>query len=243
MNIKFLLIAIAAVSITSCSTAYKSGQTPDDVYYSPVRGIDEKEDRKEDRREDRVERRTDNYEEREIRMATRDRRWRDINDNYDYNYRYDPYRYGYNHGYYYNPYYYNQPVWLPGYVIVNPKNTTPRMTNLGSYNNSTLVIADPKSGETKWIKAEKSYNNSNSSSNRNTGSFVRRILTAPASTITSSTNRSNGYNNDNNTNSNRTYTPATNNRSSNSSSNSSSGSSSSGSSSSGSSVPRPTRGN
>jgi hypothetical protein len=242
MNFKLLLIAIAAVTISSCSTAYKSGQTPDDVYYSPVRGIDEREDRREDRVERRSDVRTDNYEEREIRMATRDRRWRDINDEYDYNYRYDPYRYGYNHGYYYNPYYYNQPIWLPGYAIVNPKNTTPRMTNLGSYNNSTLVTADPKSGETKWIKAERSYNNSNNSnsgSNRNAGSFVRRILTTPASTTTSSsTNRNSGYSNDNN---NRTYTPATNNNNNSSSGSSSSGSSSSGSS--GSSVPRPTRGN
>ena len=234
MNIKLLLLAIVAVSVTSCSIAYKSGQTPDDVYYSPVRMVDERDDT-EDEVQRTTDRRTDNYEEREIRMATRDRRWRDINDNYDYNYRYDPYRFGYNYGYYYNPYYYNQPVWLPGYVIVNPKNSTPRMTNLGSYNNSTLVTADPKSGQTRWVKSERSYNNSNSNSNRNTGSFVRRILTAA-----SSTNRSNEYNNNND----RSYTPSTNNSNSNSSSNSSpSKSSSSGSSSGGSPVSRPTRGN
>ena len=234
MNIKLLLLAIVAVSVTSCSTAYKSGQTPDDVYYSPVRTVDERDD-SEDRVQSNTDSRTDNYEEREIRMATRDRRWRDINDNYDYNYRYDPYRFGYNYGYYYNPYYYNQPVWLPGYVIVNPKNSTPRMTNLGSYNNSTLVTVDPKSGQTRWVKSERSYNNSNSNSNRNTGSFVRRILTAA-----SSTNRSNEYNNNND----RSYTPSTNNSNSNSSSNSSpSKSSSSGSSSGGSPVSRPPRGN
>lgn len=241
MNIKLLLLAIVAVGVTSCSTAYKSGQTPDDVYYSPVRMVDERDD-SEDRVQSNTDSRTDNYEEREIRMATRDRRWRDINDNYDYNYRYDPYRFGYNYGYYYNPYYYNQPVWLPGYVIVNPKNSTPRMTNLGSYNNSTLVTVDPKSGQTKWVKSERSYNNSNSNSNRNTGSFIRRVLTTPSSTNTSSSNRSSDYNNNNNND--RSYTPSTNNSNSNSSSNSSpSQSSSSGSSSGGSPVTRPTRGN
>ena len=73
MNVKILLIAIAAVSLASCSTAYRSGQTPDDVYYSPVRSVEENTDRQ--RTEERVER--IDYEEREIRMSSRDRRWRD----------------------------------------------------------------------------------------------------------------------------------------------------------------------
>ncbi len=229
MNIKLLLIAIAAVSITGCSTAYKSGQTPDDVYYSPVRGIDESDNSR--KRVDRTEYRADAYEEREIRMSSRDRRWRDLNDDYDYNYRYDPYRYGYNYGYYYNPYYYNRPVFLPGYVIVNPKNNTPRMTNLGSYNNSTLVVSNNKTGETKWVPSSRSYNNSNS----NGGSFIRRIITPstsyPSGSGNSSTRSSTYQNNDT-----RTYTPSTNNSSN-------SGSSSSGSSSGGTPVSRPTRGN
>ena len=228
MNLKLLILAIAAVSISSCSTAYKSGQTPDDVYFSPVRAIDERETRDEVRT---TNNRTDTYEEREIRMATRDRRWRDINDNYDYNYRYDPYRYGYNYGYYYNPYYYNRPVFLPGYTIVNPKNTTPRSTNLGSYKNPTLVVANNKTGETKWIPANRSYNNSN-----NGGSFIRRIIT-PASNSNTGSSRNNSSYESNNT---RTYNP------SNSSSNSRSSSSSSSSGSSGSSgtpVSRPVRNN
>ena len=210
MNLKLLILAIAAVSISSCSTAYKSGQTPDDVYFSPVRAIDERETRDEVRT---TNNRTDTYEEREIRMATRDRRWRDINDDYDYNYLYDPYRYGYNYGYYYNPYYYNRPVFLPGYTIVNPKNTTPRSTNLGSYKNPTLVVANNKTGETKWIPANRSYNNSN-----NGGSFIRRIITPASNSNTGSSSRNNSSYESNNT---RTYNP------SNSSSNSRSSSSSS----------------
>ena len=35
MNTRILLLAISAAALSSCSTMYKSGQTPDDVYYSP----------------------------------------------------------------------------------------------------------------------------------------------------------------------------------------------------------------
>ncbi len=225
MNSRILLLAIVAGSLASCSTAYKSGQTPDDLYYSPVRVVEEKETRREEVRRDT---RFDNYEDRAIIMGTRDRRWRDLDDYYDYNCAYDPYRYGYNHGYYYNPYFYNRPVYLPGYVIVNPKNATPRMTNLGSYKSSTLVVSDSKSGESKWVRTNRSYNNSN-----NNGSFIRRIIT-PSTNNSSSSPNNRSYGNENNT---RSYNPSSGNQSSGSSS------SSSGSSSSGSSVPRPPRGN
>lgn len=224
MKIKLLSIVIAAVSLVSCSTAYKSGQTPDDVYYSPVKVIEEKETRKND------ETNKDNYEDREIRMSTYDYRWRDLNDYYGYNYSYNPYQFGYNYGYYYNPYYYNRPVYIPGCVIVNPKNSTPRTTNLASYSNNTLVVSNAKTGETKWVKSSRSYNNSNN----NGGSFIRRILT---STSTSGMgNTGSGYNSNNNT---RSYSPSN----SGGSSRSYGGGSSSGGSSGGGSVSRPGRGN
>ena len=41
MKPQILLLAITAAAISSCTTAYKTGQTPDDVYYSPVRPQDE----------------------------------------------------------------------------------------------------------------------------------------------------------------------------------------------------------
>src|SRR4051812_13956186 len=37
MNIKIILLSIGIAALTSCTTAYKSGQTPDDVYYSPAK--------------------------------------------------------------------------------------------------------------------------------------------------------------------------------------------------------------
>ncbi|HRD57421.1 MAG TPA: hypothetical protein PK504_05200 [Ferruginibacter sp.] len=222
MKIKILPIALmATIALTSCSTAYKSGQTPDDVYFSPARVVEENEDRAKE--EDRID-----PEEREIRMATRDRRWRYQYWDYDYNYNcnYHPYSYGYNHGYYYNPYYYPYPVY-PGYgwTFVNPKNTTPRTTNLRSYiNNNMVTIGDPKLGTSQTISSRKIYNNSNNAGS-NGGGFVRRILT--------SGNNNNSSNND------RSYSP-----SNASGRSSSSGSSSSGSTrSSGTSVSRPSRGN
>jgi hypothetical protein len=36
MNTRILLLAISIVALSSCSSVYKSGQTPDDVYYSPA---------------------------------------------------------------------------------------------------------------------------------------------------------------------------------------------------------------
>lgn len=233
MNFKLLLLAIATVSISSCSTTYKSGQTPDDIYFSPIRGIDEKDDVKKDDVRKNTNNRYVEYDERVMRMSAYDRRWRDLDDYYDYSYRYDPYHYGYNYGYYYNPYYYKTPIYLPGYAVVNPKNTTPRMTNLGSYNNSKLQVTNDKSGQTKWIRLNNSYNNTNKSE-----TFLRKIITSPSYNNSSSgSTRNSGYESNNNT---RTYSPSS---SSSSSSSSSGSSSSSSSSSSGGSVSRPARGN
>lgn len=68
-----LLGIITIGLLTSCSSIYKSGQTPDDVYYSPVRG-----ELTEDRKETNVRDEDDNY----LRMKVRNnnRRWRQIDD-------------------------------------------------------------------------------------------------------------------------------------------------------------------
>jgi hypothetical protein len=222
MNVKILLIACTAISLASCSTAYRSGQTPDDVYFSPVRVVEEKED---DTEEEQQQDRVDQAEEREIRMATRDRRWRDWDNDCNCSCDYDPYRYGWNYGYYYNPYYYPYPVYS-GPIYINPKNDAPRTTNLGGYNPKTLVVSNPKTGETKWSSnIPKTYNTSNNSGSKSGSGISRRILTNSSSNNSSSNNRS--------------YEPA---RTNTSSSSSSSGSSSGGRSS-GAPVSRPGRSN
>lgn len=211
MNLKILLFATAVAGISSCSTAYKNIQTPDDVYYSPVRLVEE--DIRHDKEKKEVSYR--DPEERVIRMAAYDRRWRDFDDDFDY--RYNPYNYGYSYGYYYNPYYCYYPVFINNVVISNPKNTVPRMTNLGSYNNTSYSISNTKYGSNNQKSTIRTYNNSNKNSN-----IIRRILTSTGNSNNSATESNNT----------RSYSPSSGN---------SSGSGSSGSSSTP--VSRPARGN
>jgi hypothetical protein len=207
MNFKILLFAISAAAISSCSTAYKNTQTPDDVYYSPTRVVEENSKQQQVKEEPKKL----DLEEREIRMSAYDRRWRDFDDDYDY--RYDPYKYGYSYGYYYNPYYCHYPVFITNMVISNPKNTVPRMTNLGSYSNASYGVSNTKYGSCGYMSSQQPYNNSNTSRY-----IIRRILTSPADN--NPTRSGNGT---------RSYTP-------------SSGSSGSSSGSSGGSVSRSRRG-
>lgn len=231
MYTKILLIAVSIASLSSCSTAYKSGQTPDDVYYSPVRAVDETQNKEDDKNKDEAQNQTP--EDREIRWGIRDRRWRDFNDDYDYSYRKSPYGYCTctcnNYGYYYNPYYSPWPVYSPKITPRTPINSTPRMINLNAYNGYAVAgtSKNPKTGNTTvWVQPARQYNNSN-----NDGSGVGKVIRQIFSPSSNSNNTGKRTENNNT----RTYTPSTNN-------NSSSGSSSSGSGSSGTTVTRPGRG-
>jgi len=209
MSTKLLLFAITAAAFCSCSSAYKTTQTPDDVYYSPARfySDESKSERKQDYKETR------NYsEERQIRLGINDSRWR----YFDNDISYSPYMYGYNYGYYYNPYYYNLPVYSPILITpVNPKTSTPRTTNLAAYNTS--------------------YNNVNNNTNTKMGGFVNspvRIYnnsnnnrSKVGNTLDKIFNSVNNGSDNNSTPAGRSYSPSS------SSSSSSSGSGSSGSSS------------
>lgn len=136
-----LALLFSLFLLGSCSTAYRNMQTPDDVYYSDGRPegalVAESEP------------------EYPSRMKCRDRRWRDIND--DFGYGYDPYHYGYCHPYYYNPYYYPFPV----FNYIPAPNSTPRYSNLAGYYNNTRTIVNTKTGETSILKSSEAYNNSN----------------------------------------------------------------------------------
>ncbi len=234
MNTRLILIALATVSISSCSTAYKSGQTPDDVYYSPTRMVEE-DTRQDDRQ---ASQQVENPEDREIRQGIRDYRWRVLNYDYSYNYnRYNTYcncycnKYGY--GYYTHPYYTPSPYYIPSPYYVPPVkvNTTPRMVNLATYGGGTtpgtIGSINPKNNQPGLYTPPKQYNNSNND-NRRGGltNAIRQVLTP------SSGNNNSNSNSSNNT---RTYQPSSN-------SNSSSSSSSSSSSGSGGGITRPARG-
>ena len=237
MKINFLLLTIITAAITSCSTSYKTGQTPDDVYYSPARlQTDEV-------RRDRDENNTvDNTvytspEDREIRRRVHSRRYRRYDDRYNY------------------PYGYNGPVYGNPKTGTTQNTSEPRKTNLGAYTPKSTTpdsasATNSKFGKTGTIirttNPVRTFNNSNSSStNKGTtvGNAIRKIF--------STDNGNYNYNNNNNSNNSnsspsRTFDNSNNNssssnNSSNSSNNSRSSSTSTPSSSSSSSTSAPVR--
>ena len=150
MKLSILLLAFIVAAFTSCTTAYKTGQTPDDVYYSPVHPQDEYV-RVEKQDDNRWHGSDDYYEDRFLRMRMQDRyRWSALDDYYFYNtYAYNAYG-NYNtwnspwNSYwawnnYYNPYCGGIPYYYPGTIIIkNPRTYTPPSRSLvfnpSSYN-------------------------------------------------------------------------------------------------------------
>lgn len=162
MKDKILPVLLASALLASCST-YKSGQTPDDVYYSPAKEVSYKEEKEEEEKyEEDMTSRDDQY----LKMKVRYRnKWSSIDD-YDYWYdsRYNHCHCSCNHSttsYYYYPklpYYSNYygGVWYnPSFPIVYYKNPkvytgTTGKSNITSYSNPL-------------------YNNNNNSYNPKTG--------------------------------------------------------------------------
>ena len=201
MKTKYLIIALSVATFSSCSTAYKAGQTPDDVYYSPAR-VMENENKTEKQNEIRYTTAVD-YE---IKMGIRDYRWRDFRN--DYEYRNSPYNYAtsltYNYGYYYNPYYYPWAIYTGKSTSSTPINTMPRMINLKAYTGYNPKVASGKStGMVTWANQSSQYNNSNRSSTPAEG---RQIFIPKNNNTSSSSNDT------------RSYTPASNSSSDNGSS-------------------------
>jgi len=248
MKRQILLLAITAAALSSCTTAYKTGQTPDDVYFSPTRPQDEYV-RVEEKEEPRYD--EEYYDDRYLRMKVHNRtQWNTLDDWYSYErygYSYNPYYH--NYGYYYNPYtswnyyynpycrnnviaYYPGQTGHPGQVYVAQNVPKPRSFNLASYTNTN-------------------YNNANSNVKMNT---YKKGVSKP---VYNNRNTNDGFSNTlklifnsgNNNSSNssysppsRSYSPSSSSPSSSSSSSGSSGSSGSGSSSGGGGATRPSRG-
>jgi len=235
MKPQILLLAFIVAVLSSCTTAYKTGQTPDDVYFSPAQPEDEyAQVEKQDNR--RYEGRDEYYDDRYLRMRVTNRsRWSELDDWYYYGGRYD-YSYYNVHNLYnpwtpcgywnshYNPYY-------PGYVVVKPKPlgfSGPRVSNLNTYNNNLLTnrnYTNPR--PTNGVRVFGNQGNGQSgrsgsstrSADRNSGNFLRNVF--------SNDNNSNNTRSSNNNNSNSNSTR----------SNTSSGSTNSGGSSGGGSAP------
>jgi uncharacterized membrane protein YgcG len=104
-SILFSTIALAVVLFSSCTSAYRAGQTPDDVYYSPTKEAPDEYVQAQDRRDSRMYEGSDQYyEDRYLRMRVANRGTWSALDDYYFN---SPY--GYNSFYYSDPFMWNSP--------------------------------------------------------------------------------------------------------------------------------------
>jgi hypothetical protein len=243
MKLQILLLALIVAALSSCSTAYKTGQTPDDVYFSPAPPQDEYVRTNKDER--RYQSLDEYYDDRFLRMRVQNRnRWSALDDYYfnnPYAYNYYGYSNNWNNPWnsywtwnnYYNPYCnpgggviiknptsYTRPPSKPiafnsgGYLGNNNNQSAGVKRNTGYYNNN-YNTGGTRYNNTNNSGSSRNYSNSHSNSGYNSSSSYTPSSSTPS----------------------RSYTPSS------SSSGSSSSSSGSSSSSSGSSVPpsRPPR--
>ncbi len=134
MKLRIILPAIIGIAVfSSCASVYRSGQTPDDVYYSPARegAAYANVQQQRDGRGSYQGRGNDyySYDDRWLRMRVRNPyRWSAFDD-YDWNdWRYNTWTYSYYSPYgwnnYWNSYYFWNSWYNPysyGWIIVNPK--------------------------------------------------------------------------------------------------------------------------
>ena len=176
------LLSLALV-FASCTSAYRSGQTPDDVYFSPERPVREyvSQEEKEETREERQQEAEDRY----TRQLVRNRnRWSVLDDYYR-----DPYAYSYNGcncncnfnprlywSSYYSPY-------APRVVISAkaPIYSRPRVYNLQVFN-------DAQPAKTPVSVGAKTNTTPSRSRTRETGNTLRSLFeTTPTYTPATST--------------------------------------------------------
>ncbi|HEY1870568.1 MAG TPA: hypothetical protein VGG71_05880, partial [Chitinophagaceae bacterium] len=207
MRYSILLLAVSAAILGGCASAYKTGQTPDDVYYSPERQHNEYVQVKDNNEDQYIT--DDQYSgDQYLRMKVQNRAlWSTLDDPYYYT-PFAP-QYGFGISYYnmwdmYSPwspyvswnYYYN-PYCSP--VFFTPRTTVayyhPRVFNLNTYTPQTSA---------KGTMYNYNYgnhpvrivgvNNSNSNINTNTGNFLRNIFTNSSGNSSSSGSRSSSSN-------------------------------------------------
>jgi len=230
MRSYILLLALAAITLGSCTTAYKAGQTPDDVYYSPTRPQDEyivSEQRQEDRYYSGSQ---DYYTDRYLSMRLNNPyRWSALDDYYFNN----PYVYNYYGAYnnwyspwnsywawnsYFNPYYIS-PIFIKNPIQFREVPSRTVAFNPKSYLNAAplnRMISSKPGINTAGRTGNGSYytpaNNGRSGSTRYNNSNNNQRSYSNSN----SNNSSNSYNTPRNSTPTRTYNPPAN--SSNSSS-------------------------
>jgi len=200
MKIKDILLLGLVAAFSSCSTAYRTGQTPDDVYYSPAQsqGTYVSNESEQDR---------NSYgyrnEEQEIRRGIQDRRYRSnvtLDLGFGYNpydpYAFNPYAFNYNpyaynpYGYKgiydpygYNPYAYNPYIYDP--YAYNPYGYNSYGSYYGSYYPPVYIY--PGIGNVNTNTGPRkvnldAYNNTNSNNRINSNSVPARTFKTPTET-------------------------------------------------------------
>ncbi len=201
MKHTFILLVFSTLLFTSCSTAYRAAQTPDDVYYSPVK---EKTDYYEVRNNtrDRYQENINSQDDRFLRMKVQNRdRWSMID---DYGYWYDSrYDYSmYNPNFYYNQYAFNN--WYPGFRYGNV--FSPNYYGYGGYYSPAYPVVYYKNPKVYTGVTGKSnlatymntrYNNQNSNfrkgdADNSFGNLVRKVF-VPNNNDGNSSSNNNSY--------------------------------------------------
>lgn len=229
-----LLLSVLSIGLlSSCSTAFKAGQTPDDVYYSPGREItsaklEEKDQKQKEEYQEYVSSQDDRY----LRMKVGNRnRWSSLD---DFDYWHDS-RYDFCSCNCYNSLN-NYNVWNPGWNLsVGYGMRRPGFGGYYGWNNPVYTLVsytNPKfsgggytSGSNISAYKNKTYNNANSNgyvnsksggfvngNNNNSNSFgnlLKRVFTngSPNSAATSYDRPTRSF--DTSPNSNSSSTPAT----------------------------------
>jgi uncharacterized membrane protein YgcG len=195
MKSPILLIAISALVFGGCSTAYKTGQTPDDVYFSPSPPQEEYVVTG-NNKDDQKYRGADYDEDRYLRMRVRDRyRWSQLDDWYNYE-RYNVYyNFGYSYNWYnpWNPYSSWNYLYNPychsccySYTSGNPKSTAyskPRTFNLNTFNTNTTtgqagnkIFNSKTSGAYRPTNVTTNKTSNNNNNNSGLGNTLRNIF-------------------------------------------------------------------
>ena len=204
MRSAILLLVLSAAIFGSCTSAYKTGQTPDDVYFSPERPQEKYVTARED--DNRYQGNDYYYDDQYLRMKVHNRTmWSQLDDPYFYNPSYsymyydnwsNPWSPYTSWNYYYNPY--CSPVIYTQKTVIASNH--PRVFNLNSYNNvqpTNSSYANPKGGLNNNSYNYSSrpvrivgYTPSNTNSGSGAGNFLRNIFNG-----SSNSNSSSGSNN------------------------------------------------
>ncbi|HEV8285734.1 MAG TPA: hypothetical protein VGQ09_15580 [Chitinophagaceae bacterium] len=209
MRRSILLLALSAAILGGCTSAYKTGQTPDDVYFSPERQHDEYVNVKERNDDRRYQGDDDYYDDRYLRMKVSNRvMWSDLDDWYFYNRRYSysyynnwnnpwtPYTYW---NYYYNPYCSHNVVYGTQTKVTY---NHPRVFNLNTYNSTQLTNNNYTNPKANIFNNNSNYNNnrspriigsytpSNTNTSSNAGNFLRNVFNSGSNSSSGSSNNS-----------------------------------------------------